>query len=435
MRSRNKIIIILLILSFIFIDFPVQTAYANGVPVVTPGRNPLAMTKAAARLQNFSSGEGVEVLLGLTDLAVGNRIDLDFNGGTTCDGETPVGAWLPSNYVIFEYYPIPGMVMLTLQASHRYCLVYPTGFLGNLDYIEINLVNNANEGSVRFSNVRFNSLPLGSFEGSGDQSWQLGGQSFTWGFKLEGTLELLGVQPDGDLNQLQIKLGEVPVITDTTKPVVKNLVISPNPSVLNQPTTVTAIVDDANTGGSAIASADYSLDGGATWQAMEATDGSFDTSVEAVTATFPAAPITLSKVCVRGADVEGNVSDPLCGKFSVEYRFSGFYRPIQMGIVISAKAGQAVPLKWGLTDYYGTPIDDRSSFRGVFSYPVDCKTYNGDESQAIEEFASGQSGLQYNDGTWHFNWKTRKEYAGTCRVMFVRLLGGGTSPKIVFKFR
>jgi len=42
----------------------------------------------------------------------------------------------------------------------------------------------------------------------------------------------------------------------------------------------------------------------------------------------------------------------------------------------------------------------------------------GDPPDAIEEAASGSSGLQYNgDGYWQFNWKTPKDDASTCRTI------------------
>ena len=435
MRSRNNIISILLLLSLLLFGFP-QQANADGLPLIQPGVNPLAQLKAAVSFRNFNTGEGDEIYLGLAGLAVGNRTEVDFSGGTACDGTQPLGTWLPSNHVIFEYYPIPGKVVATVVASVRYCLEYPTGPLGKLDYIQIDLVNLAENTTVKLTNVKFNSIPDGSFEGTGNNAWNLSGQDFTLGFKLEGDLELSGDQPGGELNMLQFSVGEISTVTDTQGPSVRNLILSPDLAILNEPVQITATIDDSLSGNSTIASSEYSLDGGNSWLPMVAADGSYDNVVEEVSASFQAAPVTLSQVCVRGTDQFGNVGVMLCTKLSLTYRFAGFYQPIQMGVVHSAKAIQVVPMKWRLTDYFGTPIIDPASFTGLFSYTVNCSDFSGDPSQSAEEFATGKSGLQYTDGNfWRFNWETRPEYKGTCRAVYVRLLGGSTSPIVFFKFR
>jgi hypothetical protein len=116
--------------------------------------------------------------------------------------------------------------------------------------------------------------------------------------------------------------------------------------------------------------------------------------------------------------------------------FEGFFQPIDMSAVNVAKAGQAVPVKWRLTDGNGLPISDPVSFVGLHSYPVSCSDFAGDPVDAIEEYATGSSGLRYQgDGRWQFNWKTPKTYAGTCRVMYVRFDSGVTSSIVYFKFK
>ena len=51
----------------------------------------------------------------------------------------------------------------------------------------------------------------------------------------------------------------------------------PNPVAVGSNVDLTANVDDTNTGGSVITSAEYSLDGvGGPWMAMVASDGTFD---------------------------------------------------------------------------------------------------------------------------------------------------------------
>ncbi|HSL30426.1 MAG TPA: PxKF domain-containing protein, partial [Anaerolineales bacterium] len=118
------------------------------------------------------------------------------------------------------------------------------------------------------------------------------------------------------------------------------------------------------------------------------------------------------------------------------YVFSGFYSPVDNGLVNTAKAGQAIPVKWRLTDSFGAPVSDPSSFSKLVSLPVNCSTLTSLQMDAVEEYAAGSSGLQYNgDGYWQFNWKTLKTYAGTCRAMNVQFSDGTTSPVVVFQFK
>ena len=84
----------------------------------------------------------------------------------------------------------------------------------------------------------------------------------------------------------------------------------------------------------------------------------------------------------------------------------------------NAKAGQAIPIKWRITDKNGLPISDPASFVSITSYGVSCSSFEGDPTSSVEEVAAGSSGLQYlGDGWWQYNWKTPKSYAAQCRVM------------------
>jgi hypothetical protein len=116
--------------------------------------------------------------------------------------------------------------------------------------------------------------------------------------------------------------------------------------------------------------------------------------------------------------------------------FTGFFAPIENDVVNLAKAGQAIPVKWRLTDGSGMPISDPASFVGLYSYSVSCIDFLGDPIDEIEEYAAGASGLQYKgDGYWQFNWKTPKTYAGQCRKAYIKFTGGMTSPLAKFKFK
>ena len=116
--------------------------------------------------------------------------------------------------------------------------------------------------------------------------------------------------------------------------------------------------------------------------------------------------------------------------------YAGFFEPIDNNLVNVAKAGQAIPVKWRLTDGNGILISDPASFVGFYSFSVSCGDFFGNPADAIEEYAAGASGLQYKgDGNWQYNWKTPKTYFGQCRNMYIKFSNGATSPVAKFKFK
>jgi len=118
------------------------------------------------------------------------------------------------------------------------------------------------------------------------------------------------------------------------------------------------------------------------------------------------------------------------------YKFDGFDRPIDNVPMINfAKAGSAIPIKWRLTDFDGSPISDPSSFKSLTSNSVPDEDFSGEPADEREVASSGASGLQYlGDGYWQFNWKTSKDYAGQCRVMVLKL-ADGSEHTAYFKFK
>src|SRR5206468_7356513 len=101
-------------------------------------------------------------------------------------------------------------------------------------------------------------------------------------------------------------------LTDVQAPVVSEVAASPANPVSGSPFDLTAVVNDASTGGSNIAGATYTIDGGAA-VTMVAQDGAFDEPSEAVRATVPAFATGGShNFCVTGRDAAGNVSSPSC---------------------------------------------------------------------------------------------------------------------------
>jgi hypothetical protein len=122
------------------------------------------------------------------------------------------------------------------------------------------------------------------------------------------------------------------------------------------------------------------------------------------------------------------------------YLFDGFRTPIDNSTLTTkvwntVNAGQAIPAKWRLT-LAAIPVSTPSSFVDLMSFEVSCSTGAGDIETAVEEVASGASGLLYHgDGNWQYNWKTPKNYAKKCRAMYVLFNDGSMSPLTYFKFK
>ena len=98
---------------------------------------------------------------------------------------------------------------------------------------------------------------------------------------------------------------------DTVGPITSNVTVSPNPVAVNTNSTLGATVDDSTTGGSNIASAYYSTDGGTSYQQMLLTPNtSVTTQASASLAPFPLSNVY--NVCVHGTDAPGNTGADAC---------------------------------------------------------------------------------------------------------------------------
>lgn len=311
------------------------------------------------------------------------------------------------------------------------------GTAASLNYIEIQITKNGVFDLLALTNISLNGGPsLGNtfviFPNT--RVWKITGADLTNGFTLTGTLNVIGVPGMGDTNFVHVQAGYAPP-PDDQGPVASSVVTSPDPALLNGMVTVTGNISDETTGNNNVASAEYQIDGGG-WTAMTAQDNAFESPNEDVEATFTATTVGTHEVCVRGTDSIGNTGVPACQNYLVTYKFTGFFEPIDNLAVNIVKAGQSIPAKWRLTDANDIPITSSSSFVSLSSYQIGCADFSGDPTDAIEEVSAGASGLQYNgDGYWQFNWKTPKNYANTCRAMYVEFDSGATSPAAKFKFK
>lgn len=125
---------------------------------------------------------------------------------------------------------------------------------------------------------------------------------------------------------------------------------------------------------------------------------------------------------VDAEDTSGNTASETV-TYSVIYDFKGFFAPIDNAPTVnSIKAGSAVPVKFSLTGDQGLSIL-ATGFPA--SKKVDCNP-----SAAVDAVEStvtaGSSSLSYDGMTDRYNyvWKTDKAWAGTCRVLQVKLIDG-----------
>jgi hypothetical protein len=136
---------------------------------------------------------------------------------------------------------------------------------------------------------------------------------------------------------------------------------------------------------------------------------------------------------VNAADNAGNPNSAIVS-YNVEYNFSGFSSPVDSSPTLNvAKAGQSIPLKWRITDANGLPVTSLSSV-SVTVASLSCSL--GTTPDALEEYASGGSGLQnLGDGYYQFNWKTPQTYANSCKTLKLNLgEGSGFEHTALFKF-
>ncbi|MDX1763089.1 MAG: MopE-related protein, partial [bacterium] len=97
-------------------------------------------------------------------------------------------------------------------------------------------------------------------------------------------------------------------LIDDEGPVTSDVAAAPNPVAVNTPVELSAMVDDTQTGGVAIEYAEYRIGEGG-YIMMSAQDGSYDSVMEAVTASLPLfTESNVYTICVRGWDHLENVA-------------------------------------------------------------------------------------------------------------------------------
>jgi hypothetical protein len=142
---------------------------------------------------------------------------------------------------------------------------------------------------------------------------------------------------------------------------------------------------------------------------------------------------TITATCAGATDKAGNTAPAVSVSYRVEYQFSGFSAPVDNAPAVNfANAGRTIALKWRLTDASGNPITTLNNVT-VTSVASGCSA--SAPADSVEEYASSPSGLQnLGDGSYQFNWKTEKGWAGGCRTLTLDL-GGGQIITALFYFR
>lgn len=167
------------------------------------------------------------------------------------------------------------------------------------------------------------------------------------------------------------------------------------------------------------------VDPGAT--ASDSCQGPLPVSVSGSVNTAVIGTYTLT---YTATDASGNTGTATRTVFVV-YNFTGFFSPVSNPPVVNeVKAGQGVPVKFSLGGNQGLNI----LFAGYpASQQVGCA--NNVPINVLEETdTAGNSTLSYSGGTYTYNWKTEKSWAGTCRVLVVKL-ADGSEHIAYFKFK
>jgi predicted extracellular nuclease len=124
--------------------------------------------------------------------------------------------------------------------------------------------------------------------------------------------------------------------------------------------------------------------------------------------------------CSGAKDGAGNIAAPVSASYDVDYLFNGFFSPISTNKIF--KLGSTVPLKWTLQNAQQSFVSSLSSITAVQVAP-DPSCLAGGEGVAFDAGSAGNSGLQFQDNTFQFNWKTTGLAAG-CYAAMVSLDDG-----------
>lgn len=148
--------------------------------------------------------------------------------------------------------------------------------------------------------------------------------------------------------------------------------------------------------------------------------------------TVDTSTVGLYTITYSATDPSGNAADTVTRTVRVGYNFTGFFSPVSNPPTLNqVNAGRSVPVKFSLGGNQGLNILAAGS---PFSQQVTCGSSNVTDLQ--ETGTAGNSSLSYDPSTnqYIYVWKTESSWAGTCRVLTVKLVDG-TSHTANFKFK
>jgi hypothetical protein len=115
-------------------------------------------------------------------------------------------------------------------------------------------------------------------------------------------------------------------------------------------------------------------------------------------------------VTVIAPEPTNGYTDVSWGPTAFHYAFTGFFAPVDNGVLNVAKAGSAIPVKFSLGGDRGLDI-----FTAGYPKAVRISCATGEPTDAVEEYVvASTSGLKYDapSGRYQYNWKTTKGVTG-----------------------
>jgi hypothetical protein len=137
---------------------------------------------------------------------------------------------------------------------------------------------------------------------------------------------------------------------------------------------------------------------------------------------------------VQALDTDGTVLASLQRQYAVDFNFNGFFEPVNNQPTLNvAKAGSAIPVKFGLGGNQGLDIFYNSTYPA--SQQISCDSTAPLDTIETTVTAGGSS-LSYDAGTGRYSyvWKTNPAWSGTCRSLVIRTKFG-TFHTANFKFK
>jgi hypothetical protein len=157
---------------------------------------------------------------------------------------------------------------------------------------------------------------------------------------------------------------------------------------------------------------------------QDALSGVATPATVSITGGNPDGTGSFTATCSGATDLAGN-SSGASATYTVLYNWSGFFQPVDnLPTINTVNAGQAIPVKFSLGGDFGLNI-----FASGYpvSQNVSCGSGGSGSSDPVEEtVTAGSSTLQYDPATQSYTyvWKTAKGWAGSCRLLTVRLIDG-----------